>query len=512
MKTFYLLVTLVVGFCVGVLVNSYSLLEVQQKEWESKINEFEKGWDDHLLRTSERVIAKVEELTSQRIDQMRQQEIQFEEKIVKLPELVSAQVGQLFPLEVYHIGDTIKLTSSTPPQELGEFFTILDELSAKKLPELADVIIRRDEISLAVNQLSPPQRWMLADQIELADWWLSALELIADQEADDELIVGLVITQSILDSMPDKVPAWFSSKLEQHANSLVAKARDEISTLAEVSTEKDIESLRSGLLLADWMDQSGLLEPNNSLAKIELRLLVLLWERQLRDLKRETFGSDEEYDIARSILIEEGASILESAVRERVSLPEGFARELRNLSEKLVSEQRKAHEQRHAEYQLWAIGRIQRASQLIGSNGAEHIEKLLDDVRKSPDANHATLLKYLERNHKPRFRATLLETAYPEGGEPAYVTKPGLLLIAGNIRGFTSWKNLNEMARALTADTLIQDLMVIDEAYLDRPVAAIFGEAFQKAWIYLEGTPYRLEVAKAGATISKKAPGDDLKN
>lgn len=431
-----------------------------------------------------------------------------------LPREIRKEVNDIFPLQVQYLGDQVQLTTSTLPEELSTFLTSLSSWPQDDLSSANAVVELRQRISASVNQIPAPRRQRFADQIVLAEWSLNALDLLSSvsDRNNDDLLVQLVLTQSLLETVPYDASRQLVQAVADYSDSLTETATIKVRSVLEDSQVSGIALLRSSYLLADWMSQADLLVDDTILDQLEVQLDVSEWFLGKGQIKRAAFNTQEEFDVARQGLVADGSVLVESAVNRRVALPNGFIEALQGFSKVLVEEQREAQRRQHAEYQLWAISNIREASKLIADAGSDSIGEWLKEAKEFPDNSHFTLLAYLDGQRSPRFRSALLEAAYEGESIPAKVTKYRLPEIVEDLDETIGWKNQSGMAKALTADALIQHLLIIDEAYLDRPVAAIYGDAFQKAWIYLEGTALRIEVAQTGATISKKVPGDDLED
>lgn len=400
--------------------------------------------------------------------------------------------------------DTVNSTSINAPKALEKFLENLSDLKEEEIKSFDDLSATRDKISSAVNQLPAPRRQALADQIALAEWSLNALDLLSEETLSSELISQIILAQTLTESVPLSVPSGLEATVQKRAETLTDRAEKQIAQLAEANPIADLESLREGALLANVMAQAGLLEDPTAANRLEILLQVTEWENNMNQLKRETYGSKEEFDLAQYNLVEEGSAVVELAVNLKVKLPSGFIPSLHNYSKSLAEEQRHAQEKIRADYQIWAIGQIEEANKMIADTGADNISKWLKEAEDHPKNEYFQLLNYAKEDRAPKFRKELLTSANKEGASTTTVNRYSLPIIVKSLRGMTSWKGQSEMAKALTADALLLYLMPVDEALLDRPVAALYSEAFQKAWNYLEGTDYRMEVAKEGVAISRK--------
>lgn len=475
MKTFKTLLILFIGSIFGLSIGALLIfngeLEAEKEEWQSKISELE---------------------------------TLIESKLAGIPEKVTSEVSSIFPLAIKDLGGGVQLTTAKTPQELEAFLDNLSQFTENKINTLQEVSSTRAKIISAVNQLPALERQSLADQIILAEWSLNALDLLSEETHSSELLPQLIFAQTLSDSIPLFVPAGLESAVQKRANALANQAEKQIIYLATNEPIADLASLREGALLADVMIQSGLLDDQNMANQLVIRLRIEEWLSDYRNLKRQAYGSEEEFDLARYNLVEEGSAVVELAVNLEVNLPNGYIPSLRKYSKGLAEEQRKSQGKIRAEYQIWAIGEIEQANKMIADTGSENISKWLKEARDHPDNNFFQLLGYLKGGRAPKFSDELLKTAKDEGAAITTVDAYNLPLVIEALGGIASWKGQSEMAKALTADALLEYLTPVDESLLDRTVAALYSEAFNKAWNYIEGTDYRLQVAKEAATVSKR--------
>jgi hypothetical protein len=462
----------------------------------------------------------------------------FNQQLEALPGRFSTQVERLFPLELRNVEGSLQLTTPSLPSSLSSFLATLPTFGSATLPTVEKVVAWRKDIAEATNSLQPLQRLSFANEIALADWALNALDFLSSPDSDEELLVNLVIGNSLLDDVPASAPTSLVKMITQRSARLIGLATEQIREAATKTHLDDLGSLRSAAILAGWMSQENLQDDTLLADRLSLRIEAAEWLHQWRQTKPADLGSEEAYDMARYRLVEDGAAIIEHAAGLRIPLDPIFVGSLRQLREEMAMKQRKAYEQQHGQYQLWALAQIQAANEMIGKTGSENIAKWLDQAKKDPESPNLTLARMLKSEQAIHFGKELVEAVLSHKSTPSIgveqdvtaqeksfetsmrsspvtgmsqknkdIAIPIILKALGQPIG---WKNHADMAKALTADALLSYLMVIDEAQLDRPVAALYSEAFQTAWNYLEGSDYRLEVAKAGAALSKKSPGDDL--
>lgn len=391
--------------------------------------------------------------------------------------------------------------SSKVPDELRSFLDRVSNFSKNDDISSDDISSSRKKVRLAVNRLPAPQREVLADQIALAEWSLNAFDLLSEEISSDELLSQFIQARTLTESIPISVPSALEEAVQTRTDHLVDRAKKHIDQMAMSQPTQNLKSLREGALIADVLDQAGLLDDTSTANKLEVRLQIVEWDKEKKQLKSEKYGSKEELDIARYNIVEQGYGIFELAVDLDVDLPNHFVTSFRKYSNLLAKEQKQAQEKKRANYQLWAIDQIEQANKMIGENGAKNIGKWLKRAKNSPPQKKLQLLNYLEKGRAPNFRFELLKAAGKQG---LTVDKHNLSSVIDKLDIIGGWKRQNEMTQGLTADALLLHLMPVDESLLDRPVAALYSESFQKAWTYLVGTNYRLKVAKEGAKISKK--------
>jgi hypothetical protein len=468
--------------------------------------------------------------------EITQLENDLNKQLETLSERFGNEVERLFPLELQEVEGKLQLTTPTPPSSLTHFLSRIQNLTIDSLPAPDEIDQLRQEMSLATNRLQPLQRQSFALQIELADWSLNALDFLSSSATEEEMLVSLILVQSLLDTTPVDAPPTLIDLVSEQKDFLVSRATQQIVAEANAGKTGDLGLLRSTVMIADWMNQQGLLEDTMLAGKLGVRLETEEWTNRSNQTTRDVYPSDEEFDMARYAMAEEGSTIMQSAVLQRISLPSDFVDALHELSQELAAKQRRLIEKQHAEYQIWAIRQIQAANQMIGKEGSENLDKWLKAAKLNPEDSDLELVHYLNGD-AVHFEKVILK-AVQEKREKAQQDKSGeafagedhpdddpLETISSEVVGYLlektsviaivdaldqtiGWKHQSEMAKALTADALLNHLIVIDESYLDRPVAALFGESFQKAWTYLEGSSYRLEVAKTGVELKKIVPGD----
>jgi hypothetical protein len=489
-------------------------------------------------------------MAQQQIRQERQQDLTRLETLMQsqfkaLPERFSLEVERLFPLELQGIEGNLQLRTSAMPTVLSRFLEQLGGFTMKNLPSRKELTMMRQEISSAVNSLQPMQRQAFADSIELADASLKALELLSSPITEEDLLLGFILAGTVSDTLPTDAPNSLRLAVESRKDSLMQLANARIQSVLKQQEHTDLPALRSIGLVAGWLIEADQLEDSAPAATLLRRLEMAEWTEQRKQLTRKQFESDQAFEVAQLRLLGEGSAIMEETMTQRQALSGAFKAAYDELAKDIAANHRMLQEKQRAGYQLWALSQIQAADEMIGKKGSENIGKWLNEAKADPKNAHLTLIQVLKDQRAKNFTTELITTVREDKNFAERVldqdaqdrenaagdalpfsffmrANPGLDLpdvprditvstIVSILNQPIGWKNQSELTKALTADAMLHHLMEIDEAFLDRPVAALYNEAFQAAWTFLEDSPYRLEVAKLGIEIPKKAPGDNYK-
>ena len=463
----------------------------------------------------------------------------IQSQFTALPERFSLQVERLFPLNLQGIEGNLQLTTKALPTALNRFLQHLETIAPENIPTQQELTLWRKEISEAVNILQPMHRDTFANQIALAEWALNALDLLSHDNAKADPLVDLILARTIMDQPPANAPEKLFSAVSTRTDHLLKYASRQIQDELKSNTPADLPTLRSLVLISNWMRQEGILEDSSMADSLSVRLELEEWKFKREQLLGSGKHSGSDFELATIRLLEEGAEIIESAAIQGITIPHAFTLQQQQLAGEISANQRELLDRQNADYQLWAISQIQAANEMIGAKGSNNISNWLNEAKTKPWGKNLALLPYLQ-DQSPKFRTQILNTVYEwkkgnlvsdegeiatdeataaEGTDtrhtvwspsyPADFDASVKAIIEAHDRGF-GWRNKGDLTKALTADALIVRLMVIDESYLDRPVAALYSESFQAAWSHLEGSELRTQVAKECAVIPKKKPGDPL--
>jgi hypothetical protein len=138
--------------------------------------------------------------------------------------------------------------------------------------------------------------------------------LLADSSTG-ELLSQVILAQTLLDSVPFFAPPQLQTAIEKRADILIAEAKKQIAQMSKTEPNPgNLEVLREGALLADVMAQGGLLEDPTAANQLEIQLRAAEWKDSYEGMERENYDSDEEFNLARYSLAEQGSDIVELAL------------------------------------------------------------------------------------------------------------------------------------------------------------------------------------------------------
>ncbi len=383
-----------------------------------------------------------------------------------------------------------------------------------------------DRLDGVTDELPSPTPSLLSAMVDVTRWNLVARRLERDQPSLAEDAINqqeagrwMIQTADLMSVRPPEVPAASTERLAGHRQA-VAEA------LIPVLMQNEIPggNLRTALLLST----DALPEDQRTRAdEIRDRIVALEQREDAQEFAKEQAASltaklasveqlpadlhltaltrlnQNAEAIYLNLLVEEGLSI-ESLDQHGWSQLRGeLTKSLRRRTEEKVQDQQRQVDEARREYQRWALERIQSAqsyNQL--SEVRQQIEKMFDRFQNARPSGPLRLLtrspearEYLEQmtNVTIETDGSLLGWQCRQVNQKAW---------AGHLN---SWKYSDQMARLIVIDTFKNDLLVIDERLLDRPVAKFYQRAFEEGWQSVEDHPdVQLTIAKLSATTPKR--------
>lgn len=277
------------------------------------------------------------------------------------------------------------------------------------------------------------------------------------------------------------------------------------------------DKLRMAVTVVDILDTAASPDLLKKAGAFPLFVNMNAWDQVVGELKRPLrtdLGPSDSIETRHMLnLIQQGERLRERCSDLGLDVPQQLSDSVDELSA-AIHESAAAYQQRlSAEYQLWALGNIRSANDRCGEEASKAISNMLNEAERDPGkaANSSEIKTVLSQY--PNFRKKLGELTgiYCYNEVTLAVDSKLLKDTVSTLDQFTGWKGQDELAKCLTRDMVEVRLMVIDESLLDRPVANLYNETFDKCWKYLEGSDHRVALAKASLKVRKLQPEDIVK-
>jgi hypothetical protein len=406
------------------------------------------------------------------------------------------------------------------PDGLREFLAGAEKPgSFDKWDETKAQIKRRELVSI-VNSLDGRQRDAIREEITRANWILEVLEQRNQTALDspEQWIARYVTAQTLAESIPDSITPELkestSACLKSASVALIGYVVGIHDQLRSGKQVTEIE-LRTAVSVVELMDK----EASQDLLKMSEAFVLFLsmedWLRDVGELKppfRRDLGPSDELLTRRMLsLIQQGQRIRDQISSLGLGVPKRINEPLEELGTAVNVSATSYQRGQSAAYQIWALENIKLAEKYQSEVPSEVIGTILSLSKDNPGkAAKEAWIPALINNH-PSFRKKLGSlTGINSYLEPGDVNVDWKLLqkTAQALDQLTSWKGQDELAKCLTRDLIEVRLMVIDETLLERPVANLYNETFEKCWKDLEGTGHRVALAEASAKVRKLQPED----
>lgn len=420
-------------------------------------------------------------------------------------------------------GPLVSHAGSIAPIELRHFLEEAREPKAFESWTHQQALEKRKELVSQINRLTGQQRMAISEEIKTANWVLEVLDLRtqAAPENPEQWFARLITAHTLEESIPDDVAEGLRDTIAASRDTATNALRHFVNVVheqlraAKPVAEMDLRKAVTSIELLDKESSPDLLKKSEA---FELYLSMEDWLHTVREMGppfRTDLGPADKLVIRRMLgLIQEGEQICDQCTSLGFGVPKRINEPLSEL-EAAVKESAESSQRRNsAAYQIWALENIRIASKYQSENPSEVIGIILSASKNDP--GKAAKEDWIPGliNSNPRFRKKLGSlTGIKEYLEEGKVNVNWRLLqrTAQALDGLTGWRGQNELAKCLTRDLIEVRLLVIDEALLERPVANLYNETFERCWKDLEGTDHRVELAEASAKIRKRQPEEITK-
>lgn len=378
----------------------------------------------------------------------------------------------------------------------------------------------RRELVSVINSLPGSQRDELREEIALANWILEIVDLVASGPSGtvDERLTDFVTLKGLLDADPSQAPTQLKVEADRQFKEVTAALANDLKGVTDSLHRAGLTipeaEVNRGLLIADLLQDEGVDQASEQGRACELFLAIHRWlERGKKQLEAEVKDAGKDL-VARQLamLAQEGEGLRDQTHSMAFGIPDALVVQLDALS-KLANDHFEGQQKRlRAAYQEWALVQIQVAGNLAAGKASEVIDDGLKHCKQDPSAAATSPLYKSIIGEYPTFRFKLAELTGIEAlrTEDAPVIDASLLYNVATAldQKLGGWRGHKELAECLVRDVMVVRLLPVDEGLLERPVANLYSDVFESCWKYLEGTPHRIEVAKAAATSEKIQLGD----
>jgi hypothetical protein len=438
-----------------------------------------------------------EETTTSPIDDLRK-EVESLRKLLASATVVSPDSGGASPKDV--------------PLALKQFLEELRTpavLMEKGAPELEKL---RGELVSIINAMPGARRDELREEIALANWVLEALDNLASGTAGtvEGRMSEFVVLNGLVESDPVQVPPQLKAAIDRQFEDQTARLSVDLKTVVESLRRSGLTipeaEVRRGELIYDLLNDAGADVAGADGEACGLFLAIRRWMENSTQIAAGDAAGGELAARRSLVLLQEGEALRDQLFKLGFSEPQEFQRAVELVSgraEELIARDQKALS---ANYQLWALERIEMARDFGAGDVSVRIEEFLKQAKDDPSASASNPLHQTMLREFPNFREKLGQLAGIPGLKASEVPKVDadlLYNIAAPLSKVVGWKGTPELEQSLMKDVIRDHLLKIDENLLDRPVASLFTEVFDQCWNHDAALPIRVELAKMAATGTK---------
>ncbi len=392
---------------------------------------------------------------------------------------------------------------------LTDYLQSSREANFHELPNDGRLKTKRDALTKIVNSLPGKHRDELREEINDANWYLEAHEILATPEpiSFEDRAGQLLSLNALTESPSENIPQSIQDKLISRQKIITSVFRGELQKFVRsfkdnpTTLQAEKINLPQLAMMADALT-GQMEEPKLNLAEQNLPDWILAsqdWIKRADERLSAISVKGSRADLANTNqLLQEGDALELQIIGLNLPAPEGLITRITNLRSRLAEAERTTLN----EYQIWALGEIRLVKSMAGGKASEKIENILEGGK---DKNSSATQAYkLLLDKSPTFCAKLLELSGVPIPSAADVTPEFAPLISNKLNRTTRWNGLPQLAQCLNRDLLEQRLLKVDEALLRRPLDRLYAETFEECWKYLEGTEHRIKVAETAVKIEKR--------